>query len=107
MIAFAILVVVGVILTLRLFMNRESYITLEEVIPGARIISHEDGTIEYGELQFLLGTHNLKQRKHLIELIDLLQIEGPCIVDLRFDTQIVIRKRPVLKEQNGSGPKND
>ncbi len=88
-------------------MNRKIYITLEEVIPGARIISQEDGIIEYRELQFILGTNNLRKRKYLIELLNLLELESPCIVDLRFDTQVIIKKRPGLNKQSRSGPKND
>lgn len=94
---------VGAILALRLFKNREIYISLNEVIPQSRIISHEEGIIEYKEVQYILGTNNLKKRKYLIESLNLLDLESSCIVDLRFNTQIIIRKGP---GKNKSGSKN-
>lgn len=96
---------VSVILFIRLFKNREVYISLAEVIPEARIISQEEGIIEYKGVQYILGVNNLKKRKHLIESLKLLDIENPCIVDLRFNTQVIIKKGSGF-EKHKQGPKS-
>lgn len=93
-----------VIVFVQLFKTRETYITLEQVIPQARIISQEEGIVEYKGIEFMLGVHDLKKRKHLIKSLNLLGLQGPCVVDLRFKTQVVIRQEPGLHiKKTGSG----
>ncbi|MCK4251037.1 hypothetical protein KAX97_06295 [candidate division WOR-3 bacterium] len=96
---------VSAIFLVGLLKNRDTYICLAEVIPEARIISQEDGIIEYKGIQYILGVNDLKKRKHLIESLRLLDLESPCIVDLRFDTQIIIKNGPGSKKYN-QGSKN-
>jgi len=103
-IASAIVIVIMVIVVVQLTKTRETYITLEQVIPQARIISQEEGIVEYKGIEFMLGVHDLKKRKHLIESLNLLELQGPCVVDLRFKTQVVIRQEPGLHiKKTGSG----
>jgi len=93
-----------VIVVVQIAKTRETYITLEQVIPQARIISQEEGIVEYKGIEFMLGVHDLKKRKHLIESLNLLELQGPCVVDLRFRTQVVIRQEPGLHiKKTGSG----
>ena len=92
MIAIAIIITTALILIVYLTKHRESYITLEEVIPGARIISQEEGVLEYKGVQYIIGTHDLKKRKYLIERLNLLDLKGQSIVDLRFDTQVIVKR---------------
>ncbi|MGB3478081.1 MAG: hypothetical protein WBB67_02860 [bacterium] len=93
-----------VIVVVQLAKTRETYITLEQVISQARIISQEEGIVEYKGIEFMLGVHDLKKRKHLIESLNLLELQGPCVVDLRFKTQVVIRQEPGLHiKKTGSG----
>ena len=72
--------------------KREAYITLDEVIPQARVTSQEDGIIEYGDVRYIVGTHDLMRKRYLIERLHLLDLEGPATVDLRFDTQVIIKQ---------------
>lgn len=92
MILGAIIIVVGMIFLVIVLKKREAYITLDEVIPQARVTSHEEGIIEYGDVRYIVGTHDLMRRKYLIERLNLLDLEGPATVDLRFDTQVIIKQ---------------
>ena len=103
MIAGAIIVVIMIIIAVQLMKTKETYITLEQVIPQARILSQEEGIVEYKGIEYILGTHGLVKKKRLIEALDLLNIPGPCIVDLRFKTQVVIKQEPGLLKKMGSG----
>ncbi len=105
MIAIAILILVSVILIVGLLKNHERYITLAEVIPEARILSQEEGIIEYKGVQYILGTHNLKRKKYLIESLNLVDLESPCVVDLRFNTQVIIKGGPSFKKRK-PGPED-
>lgn len=96
MIVITILFVASVIAVVWLLRQNEKYITLEEVISGARIVSQEEGIIEYNGVQFILGTHDLKKRKRLIESLRLIDLDSSCVVDLRFNTQIIIKRGPSL-----------
>lgn len=90
--------VMSIISVVWLLRHREKYITLEEVIPGAHILSQEEGIIEYNGVQFILGTHDLKTRKYLIRSLNLDALKGPCVVDLRFNTQVIIKGGPNLDQ---------
>ena len=105
MILITILFVASIISVVWLLRQKERYITLEEVIPGARIVSQEEGIIEYNGVQFILGTHDLKKRKRLIESLKLIDLDSSCVVDLRFNTQIIIRRGPSLYPYK-PGPEN-
>lgn len=96
---------VGIIFVVRFLKARETYITLEEVIPQARIVSHEDGIIEYKGVEYILGTNKLKRRKDLIESLNLLNLEDSYMVDLRFRSQVIIKKGPTFNK-NKQGPEN-
>jgi hypothetical protein len=98
LIAVAIIIVILAILAVALLKRRENYITLEEVIAEARIISYYEGIIEYQGTQYILGTHDLKKRKYLIEKLNLFDFENPCVVDLRFNSQVIIKKGPGSKK---------
>jgi hypothetical protein len=87
-----LLILVATVVVIALTRGREKYITLDEVISGSRVVSLDEGIVEYNGSYFLLGTHDLKRRKYLIELLDLLKLENPSVVDLRFDTQIIIKE---------------
>ena len=101
-----IVVIMCAILIYLLVGHKEHYILLSEVIPRARIISQEEGIIEYDGVQYILGTHGLKKKKHLIESLNLLALEDSFIVDLRFNKQIIIKtikKEPKSKKlESGS-----
>ncbi len=93
-----------VVFSFILIKRKEQHITLNEVIPDARILSHEEGIIEYKGVQYILGTNNLKKRKRLIESLKLLDFESPCVVDLRFNTQIIIKRgSPAIQSRFGPG----
>ena len=92
MIIIALVVMIAVVIVIRYTGPREQYITLQEVISGARIISYEEGIIESKGVRFILGTHDLKKRKNIIEYLDLRNLKASCIVDLRFDTQVIIKE---------------
>lgn len=72
--------------------KREAHLLLDEVIPGGRIVSQEEGIIEYQDVRYIVGTHDLMRRKNLIERLKLLDLEGPATVDVRFDTQVIIKQ---------------
>jgi hypothetical protein len=95
-----LIILVSFVFVMRVCRKKESYYALEEIIPEGRIISQEEGVIEYKGAQFILGTHDLKQRKGLIEKLKLLDLEGPCVIDMRFDTQVIIRKGSDLKQRS-------
>lgn len=92
MILIAIIVVVGLIFIVLVLKKREAYLLLDEVIPEGRIVSQEEGIIEYQDVRYIVGTHDLMRRKHLIERLQLLDLEGPATVDVRFDTQVIIKQ---------------
>jgi hypothetical protein len=73
--------------------RKADYLALTEVIPQARIISEEDGIIEYQGTQYLLGRKDLSRKKRLIDSLDLLNPAENAEVDLRFAGQVIIRKR--------------
>jgi hypothetical protein len=73
--------------------EKGAYITLEEVIPDARIVSETEGIIEYKGNIYYVGLNDLKQKRHYIESLSLLAFEGPAEIDLRFRRQIIIRNR--------------
>lgn len=72
--------------------KREAHLLLDEVIPEGRIVSQEEGIIEYQDVRYIVGTHDLMRRKNLIERLKLLDLEGPATVDVRFDTQVIIKQ---------------
>lgn len=103
MIAGIILITIFVILAVMIFRAREHTMLLEEVIPDGRIISHEDGVIAYRGTVYICGTHDLSRRKKLLRAIPPEAIDSLCVVDLRFNSQIIIKKGPV-DERAWTGP---
>ena len=69
--------------------------TLEEVIPEGRMLSQEEGIIEYHNVYYILGTHDLKVRKERLEMLNLLDLEAGYTVDLRFDSQVILKRDQV------------
>jgi hypothetical protein len=73
--------------------RKPAYLLLSEVVPQSRIISEEDGIIEYQGVKYLLGRKDLGRKKRLIDSLDLLNPEPGVEIDLRFNGQVIIRKR--------------
>lgn len=71
--------------------EKGKYITLDEVIPEARIISETEGIIEYNGKKFILGLADLSRKRELINLLRLDTISGYTVVDMRFRRQIIVR----------------
>ena len=69
--------------------------TLEEVIPEGKILSREEGVVEYNDVYYIMGTHDLKERKYRLEILNLLDLEAGYSVDLRFDSQVILRRDQV------------
>ena len=69
--------------------------TLEEVIPEGKILSREEGVVEYNDVYYVMGTHDLKERKNRLEILNLLDLEAGYTVDLRFDSQVILRRDQV------------
>jgi hypothetical protein len=61
-------------------------------VPQSRIISEEDGIVEYQGVKYLLGRKDLGRKKRLIDSLDLLNPEPGVEIDLRFKGQVIIRK---------------
>jgi hypothetical protein len=91
-ILIAIIVVIGLIFAVMVFKKREAYVLLDEVIPEGKVVSQEEGIVEYRDVRYILGTHDLARRKSLIERLKLLDLQGPATVDVRFDTQVIIKQ---------------
>ena len=96
MIVITIVCMTSILAVVWLLRHKEKYITIEEVIPGAHIVSQEEGIIEYKGVRFILGTHDLARRRYLIKSLNLVDLEGPCVVDLRFNSQVIIKGGPSL-----------
>jgi hypothetical protein len=94
-IAVAILITIFVILGVIMLRAKEHIMVLEELIPEGRIISHEEGIVEYQGVYYVFGTHDLHSRNKLLKSLPEDVIQNPCIVDMRFDSQVIIRKGPV------------
>jgi len=90
-----LVVIIGLVLVVGLTRRKEYFMTLEEVIPQGTILSREEGVIEYNEVYYILGTHDLRERKHRLELLNLLDLEEGYTVDLRFDTQVILKRDQV------------
>ncbi len=88
--------------------HRDYYILLSEVIPKGKIISEDEGIIEYKGVEYILGTHDLIRKRDLIKSLKLLNLGDYVIVDMRFDKQIIIRttKREVKIKKLESESKN-
>ena len=66
--------------------------TLEEVIPKGIILSREEGVVEYNDVYYIMGTRDLKERKYRLEILNLLDLEAGYTVDLRFDSQVILKR---------------
>jgi len=73
--------------------SRDGYISLAEVIPEARIVSYEDGIVEYKGKKFILGLDNLKKKKEFIQSLKLLELKDTVEIDMRFSSQIILRRK--------------
>ena len=93
MIAMLLLVIVISVFVFGLFKKRARYITLEEVIPSGKVISKEEGVIEFKGVQYILGTNDLESKRRLLDKLSLLEIEDTLVVDLSYHGQIIIRDR--------------
>lgn len=74
--------------------------TLEEVIPKGKILSQEEGIVEYNNVYYIMGTHDLKERKYRLEMLNLIDLEAGYTVDLRFDSQVILKRDQI----RGSDP---
>ena len=93
MIVVLLFMIIITIFVFGLFKRRINYITLEEVIPSANVISREEGIIEYKGVQYILGTNDLDTKRYLLNKLSLLTIEDTLVVDLSYHGQIIIRER--------------
>jgi len=66
---------------------------LEEVIPEGEVVSTVDGIVKYKGVQYILGTSDLRMKKHLLEKLNLLEIEETWVVDMRYRGQIILRNQ--------------
>lgn len=105
MIGGAIIVTISVILVIIVLRAKERIMALEDVLPDGRIVSHEEGVIEYRGVYYILGTHDLKKRYRMLRTLSDSALHSPCIVDMRFDSQIIIKKGPV-DDRMWTGPGN-
>ncbi len=64
---------------------------LEEVIPEGEVVSAVDGIIEYKGVQYILGTTDLRKKKHLLDKLNLLEVEEIGVIDMRYRGQIILR----------------
>lgn len=71
--------------------KKDKYISLNEVIPEANIISETEGIIEYNGKRFILGLNDLDKKRDLINLLRLDTINDYTVVDMRFRRQIIVR----------------
>lgn len=86
-----LLIIVFAILAFVLLRKREQYLMLEEVIPEGEVVSTVDGIVQYKGVQYILGTSDLRMKKHLLEKLNLLEIEETWVVDMRYRGQIILR----------------
>jgi hypothetical protein len=93
MIVLVLLVMVVAVFVFGLLHKHVSYLTLEQVIPAAEVISKEEGIVEYKGVQYILGTSDLKMKKHLLEKLNLSNIEDTLVVDLSYRGQIILRAK--------------
>ncbi|MBE0433015.1 hypothetical protein IBX73_06055 [candidate division WOR-3 bacterium] len=87
------LVIVVAVFTFVLLRRGERCIILSEVIPEGEVVSEVEGIIEYQGVRYLLGTNDLKTKKHLLQKLDLLDISDTLTVDMRYAGQIIVRRR--------------
>lgn len=95
MIIPTLVVIIGLVFVVGLTRRTEYFMTLDEVIPRGKILSREEGVIEYNEVYYIMGTHDLRERKHRLESLNLLDLEAGYTVDLRFDTQVILKRDQV------------
>lgn len=88
-----LLVIVVAVFVFALMQKHEHYILLEEVIPEGEVVSAEEGIVEYKGAQYMLGTNDLRIKKHLLEKLNLIDVRESVIVDMRYTGQIIIRHR--------------
>ncbi|MDH4211836.1 MAG: hypothetical protein OEV79_10370 [candidate division WOR-3 bacterium] len=88
-----LLIIVFAILAFVLLRKREQYVMLEEVIPEGEVVSTVDGIVKYKGVQYILGTSDLRMKKHLLEKLNLLEIEETWVVDMRYRGQIILRNQ--------------
>ena len=74
-----------------LLRKREQYVMLEEIIPEGEVVSAVDGIIEYKGVQYILGTTDLRKKKHLLDKLNLLEVEEIGVIDMRYRGQIILR----------------
>ena len=74
-----------------LLRKREQYVMLEEVVPEGEVVSAVDGIIEYKGVQYILGTTDLRKKKHLLDKLNLLEVEEIGVIDMRYRGQIILR----------------
>lgn len=73
--------------------GKEAVVILEEVIPDGKVVSETDGIVEYRHNRYILGTHDLARRMRLIHKLKLADLPGPAVIDMRYDSQVIIRAR--------------
>jgi hypothetical protein len=102
-IAGVILIIIFLILVISVTRAKKRTIALEDVIPQGRVVTHEDGIVEYQGVYYILGSHDFDRRRRLLGKLPQDAIQSPCIVDMRFNSQIIIKKGP-FDDRTWSGP---
>lgn len=93
MIVLLLMVVVVAVFIFGLLNKHVSYLTVEQVIPEAEVISKEEGIVEYKGVQYILGTSDLKMKKRLLEKLSFTDIGDTLVVDLSYHGQIILRAK--------------
>ncbi|MCK4940801.1 hypothetical protein KAS45_01800 [candidate division WOR-3 bacterium] len=96
MIVVLLLIIVGVVFMFGLLRERDEYVVLDEVIPEGEVVSREDGIVEYKGVRYVLGTNDLKKKKHLLQKLNLLGIEETLVIDLSYSGQIILKAKKGL-----------
>jgi hypothetical protein len=86
-----LLIIFTAVILFGLLRRHKKYITLEEVIPAGEVVAKDEGIVEYKGVQYILGTSDLETKRHLIEKLNLLDIEDTLVVDLSYHGQVIIR----------------
>ncbi|UCD06112.1 MAG: hypothetical protein JSV98_02465 [candidate division WOR-3 bacterium] len=86
-----LLIIVLAILAFVVLRKRERYVMLEEIIPEGEVLSAVDGIIKYKGVQYILGTTDLGKKKHLLDKLNLLEVEEIGVIDMRYRGQIILR----------------
>jgi hypothetical protein len=87
------LIIVCAVFAFVLLRKGERCMILSEVIPEGEVVSEAEGIIEHQGVRYLLGTNDLKMKKHLLQKLNLLDVSETLTVDMRYAGQVILRRR--------------